>query len=179
MQIQLYARRDDVILKGRRQLLFQERVQLAVEQLEGVLAFVSAHGKIKGQAQILPRQNERGLRLSGAASICAPIFAQRTEIERSWGGEDGYLPRRNGTVDNGVDDRSHSDCGGAGCDRDPESDRAPFPDVLTDRQERLEAWRAMCYVMQLFLRHLRLSPGNGVEDGGIGAADAVRVGKLP
>jgi hypothetical protein len=37
----------------------------------------------------------------------------------------------------------------------------------------------MCYVVQLFLRHLRLSPGNGVEDGGIGAADAIRVRKLP
>jgi hypothetical protein len=33
--------------------------------------------------------------------------------------------------------------------------------------------------MELFLRHLRLSPGNGVEDRRIRAADALRVGKLP
>ena len=132
MQVKFNACSYDVILKGCGQVLFQERVQLPIEQLECVWAFVGAHGEIKGQVQVLPRQNQRRLCFCGAARICSSIFAQRTEVQRSRSGEHGYLSWGSGMVGHRIDDRSHRNCGGTGCDGDSESDRTPLREFLAD-----------------------------------------------
>jgi hypothetical protein len=54
-QVEFSDRGHDVILERRGQVLLQKRAQLAIEQLQRVLAFVRSDGEVEGESQMLSR----------------------------------------------------------------------------------------------------------------------------
>src|SRR5579864_4293333 len=73
-EVQFRDSRYDVILEGCGHMLLKKRAQLAIEQLQGVLTFVCAHGEVEGEPQMFSRKDQWRLWRVRASLLHATIF---------------------------------------------------------------------------------------------------------